>query len=89
MHVHCLEIKYSKNIDPTLEEVVWGGKHNREIRELFGEPDKVRVIRHSKLNWARRNILRKNAGKIPKITYKSLPDRIRPIRRPRVERTCQ
>lgn len=27
------------------EEGVWGRKHNREIKELVGEPDKVRVIR--------------------------------------------
>lgn len=53
---------------------VFGEETQQEDRELFGEPDLVGVIRGSRLKWAE---------KIPKITYESLPEEIRPIVKPR------
>lgn len=32
--------------------LIWRRKHNKEIREVFGEPDVVGVIRASRLRWA-------------------------------------
>lgn len=59
------------------------GLDNREIRELFGEPELGSWgDRCSRLKSAG-HILRKNLEKITKIIYVSLPDRIRPLGNPR------
>lgn len=41
----------------TMEDGVWRRKHIRAVKELFGEPDIVGVIRGSRLRWG--HILRK------------------------------
>lgn len=38
---------------PTLEEGTWRRKQDREIRELFGEPDIVGVVRASRFRFSR------------------------------------
>lgn len=64
--------------------LIWRRKHNKEIREVFGEPDVVGVIRANRLRWAGHII-----GKITKTIYKSLPEGIRPIGRKRAKRKDQ
>lgn len=63
-----------------MEEDIWRRKQVREIRELFGEQDKVWIIRDSRLECAGQ-ILKKIAGKITNIIYNSLPEKRRPIGR--------
>lgn len=56
---------------------------NREVREVFEEPDIVGEIRDERLRWAG-HILRKNAEQIPKLVYdESLPGGRLFMRRPR------
>lgn len=43
-----------------MEEGVRGRKHNRRIRELFGESDIVWGIRGSRLRWAGHTLRKKH-----------------------------
>lgn len=68
--------------------LIWIRKLNKEIREVFGEPDVVGVIRASRLRWAG-HIIRKDAKKITTTIYKSQPEGIRSIDSTRSRRKDQ
>lgn len=54
----------------------WRRKHNRVIKELFGEPDIVGEIRYKRLRWQATEKLRSNTTAL---VYEGLPEGRRPI----------
>ncbi|KAL1448299.1 hypothetical protein WDU94_008926, partial [Cyamophila willieti] len=67
---------------PTYENGGWRIKHNKELRDLYKEPDIVGEMKSSRLRWTG-HVLRKNEESNVKNIWKNNPEGRRPKGRPK------
>ncbi|XP_054285599.1 uncharacterized protein LOC129002085 [Macrosteles quadrilineatus] len=64
------------------EDGVWRIRHNRELRELFKDPDIIGEVKSRRLRWVG-HILRRKEESLLKIALRGNPRGRRPIGRPK------
>jgi hypothetical protein len=62
---------------------VWRKRYNRELYELFNEPDVVRYIKINRLGWAGHGICMVNNRTVNKV-FNTKPEGIRKIGTPKL-----
>ncbi|KAL1446641.1 hypothetical protein WDU94_003506 [Cyamophila willieti] len=67
---------------PTLEDGNWRIKHNKEIRDLFNQPDIVSEVKRGRLRWMGHVIRREETSNVKNI-WKGRPEGRRPRGRPK------
>ncbi|KAI5729084.1 hypothetical protein M8J77_025142 [Diaphorina citri] len=67
---------------PTLENGIWRIKHNKEIRDLYNQPDIVAEVKRGRLRWMGHIIRREEESNV-KSVWKNQPDGRRPRGRPK------
>ncbi|XP_054277909.1 uncharacterized protein LOC128996544 [Macrosteles quadrilineatus] len=72
-----------KIFGPTFENGEWRVKHNRELRELYRDPDIVAEVRSRRLRWAG-HVLRKEEGSLVRNALNNNPEGRRPPGRPKL-----
>uniref|UniRef100_A0A1B6HHE4 Endonuclease-reverse transcriptase n=1 Tax=Homalodisca liturata TaxID=320908 RepID=A0A1B6HHE4_9HEMI len=68
---------------PVQEGDIWRIRKNRELREIYQDPDVIALIRSKRMRWMG-HVARRGKDKMIKKVWRGEPEGVRPLGRPRM-----